>query len=63
MFNDAKSGQWKEAIIQTSYDGPIQLRVASLYTKVTLTESGKMIDYIVIYYLGVSLSIMASFLY
>jgi hypothetical protein len=69
IFNEAKSGQWKEAAIQASYDGPnagdgpIELRAASLYTKVTLTERGKTVDYIAIYYLGVSLSIMASFLH
>jgi hypothetical protein len=69
MFSEAKSGQWQEAVIQASYDGPnagdgrIELRATSLYTKVTLTERGKTVDYIAIYYLGVSLSIMASFLH
>jgi hypothetical protein len=60
IFNDAKAGQWKEATFQASYDGPkasdgpIEARVAFLYTKAAgPTTKGKKGDYIALFYLAV----------
>lgn len=70
IFNEAKPGQWSEATFQASYDGPnsgdgpVEVRVAFLYTKATgRTSNGKTGNYIALYYLAVSLSIIVSFVY